>query len=39
MEQSNNIEVGQILTGTVQNISDFGAFVEIGNGQIGRAHV
>ena len=39
MEQSNNIEVGQILTGTVQNISDFGALVEIGNGRTGLVHI
>ena len=39
MEQSNNIEVGQILTGKVQNISDFGAFVEIGNGKTGLVHI
>ena len=33
-----NITVGQVLTGSVKNVVDFGAFVDIGVGKNGLIH-
>lgn len=33
------LEVGQIITGTVINTADFGAFVDLGYGLVGLAHI
>ena len=35
----NNLEEGQILNGIVKNIRPYGAFVEIGGGVVGLAHI
>lgn len=34
-----NVEVGQILMGIVKNIKPYGAFIEIGGGIVGLAHI
>ena len=34
-----NIQKGQIIEGTVKSIQTYGAFVDIGNGQIGLVHI
>ena len=34
-----DLKVGMILTGTVRNIADFGAFIDIGVHQDGLVHV
>ena len=34
-----SVEVGQILEGTVSGITNFGAFVELGEGKTGMVHI
>ncbi len=34
-----SIEIGQILDGKVKGIKDFGAFVELPNGEVGLVHI
>lgn len=34
-----DLEIGQILTGIVKNIKPYGAFIEIGGGVVGLAHI
>ena len=35
----NNVKVGQTVTGIVRNIRQYGAFIEIGGGVVGLAHI
>ena len=35
----NDLEVGQKVTGIVKNIKPYGAFIEIGGGIVGLAHI
>lgn len=34
-----DLEIGQVLTGIVKNIKPYGAFIEIGGGVVGLAHI
>ena len=34
-----SVEVGQIMEGTVSGITNFGAFVELGEGKTGMVHI
>jgi uncharacterized protein len=36
---ANDLQVGMVLTGTVRNVIDFGAFIDIGVHQDGLVHV
>ena len=38
-EAINNLEVGQKICGIVKNITTYGAFIEIGGGVVGLAHI